>query len=107
MEIFTLDQKYTLKIDDLEFEMQPLDLAHRCDAFAAQMVEGNVVENRFRMSAKIIKHSVKAIKGLTTPNGKDYKLSFDDDGSFQLYPSCLPCNGHAIPLSLGILICRL
>ena len=79
--IYRLKDKIKVKIDDLKIKVSPLSYSQKMevqDEMTKAVVEKDM---KYAMSGtiKAIKYSLKSIKGLTTPDGEEYELEFENN----------------------------
>jgi hypothetical protein len=68
----------------MEFEVSPLKFQQKAEVMGALYSKSGVtIENAALSTFKILKYSLKGIKGLKTIDGSDYALEFDDEGNLQ------------------------
>lgn len=88
--IYSVDDKLSLKIGDIEIKVSPLQLSEKLDLQREMLLaNGGSLEAAMKASAKAIKYGVKGIKGLQDRNGYAYTLEFEKENPRHLTDKCV------------------
>ena len=74
MRVYSLKDRITVKIDELEFKLAPLSYKQKIE-IQSLLTSGKEVEG----TILAVKYSVKHVSGLEDSDGNEYKLSFEND----------------------------
>jgi len=74
--VYRVSDTFDLKIGNVVFSISPLDYKVKAD------MQANVIAGKPMDAAVLaLKNSVKSVSGLKTPDGSDYEIDFETDGS--------------------------
>ncbi len=77
--VYRNTDRVTLKIHDVTFSVKPLTYKEKADITSTISLDGGMqTEDTMSSVQKIMKYSVKEVKGINYPDGSPLKLKFDD-----------------------------
>ena len=98
-----MSDRITVKIDELTFKLGPMSFAQKAElAQYSEMDAGELKTGLFEASRKVLKYTLKEVKGLEDMDGFPYTLNFEDDSQKELTDDCveevlnLPVNGKIL-----------
>jgi len=78
--VYRNTDRIQLKVYDVVFSVKPFSFKQKADISAAITMEsGTQTEDGHAAVQKLIKYSIKEVKGINYPDGSAMKLQFDDD----------------------------
>ena len=78
--VYRNTDRIKLKIHDVLFSVKPLSYKEKADITSTISLDGGMqTEDTMSSVQKIMKYSVKEVKGISYPDGTPLKLKFDDN----------------------------